>query len=83
MTRSQSVISQGGNRIDVIPDETTIFGIVRADDGVGVITFNSAYDGTGKATLTISGGNVIEWNITESYGEHYLPESATLHKVGD
>lgn len=73
-------IALRGNRIDAaLPTETKPSIVGTIANGIAHIQFKSAYgeDGRGKATITIH-GNIIEWKITESYGVHYLPNSAVL-----
>lgn len=55
----------------------TIAGVVKGDMA---ITFHTAYpdsDGHGTATMT-KHGNILDWQISTSEGEHYLPKKALM-----
>ena len=82
ITGSHIAVASGGDRIDAFIDDPSVFGIIN-QDGVGVVTFNSSYLGSGKATIRLEGGNQLIWTITESEGEHWLPMEAILFKVSD
>ena len=59
-------------------DGPTIAGTVKGN--VATVTFHTAYpdsDGHGTATMT-KNGDTLDWEITSSDGEHYLPKKALM-----
>ena len=56
----------------------TIAGVVKGD--TAVVTFHTAFpdsDGHGTATM-VKHGDILDWEITSSDGEHYLPKKALM-----
>lgn len=76
-----SVVS-GGRRVDTVLKEfgspPSITGTV--SNGVAKVKFKSGYgDGTGDAEMKIVKGK-LEWKITSSTGQHYIPNECVLTK---
>ncbi len=80
---THTAVGQGGAKADDGLDVAgpTIAGTVSGN--VATVTFHSAYpdsDGHGAVTMTLD-GDTVDWQITSSEGEHYLPKQATLHRA--
>ncbi len=83
ITGTHAAIGQGGLKADdgLAAETPTLDGTVQGN--VATITFHTAYpdsDGHGTVTMTRH-GDAIDWVITSSNGEHYLPKKATLHRA--
>jgi len=76
---THSSIAHGGNKVDEIGgSEPTLSG--QLVGATATLTFLSAFEGTGKATITMKGGR-LHWHIAEEEGESWLPTNATLHRI--
>ena len=77
---THTAIGQQGAKADdgLDVDGPTIAGTVKGN--VATVTFHTAYpdsDGHGTATMT-KNGDTLDWEITSSDGEHYLPKKALM-----
>ena len=72
-------VTRGGNKVDEIGgEEPSLTGQVSGNKAT--VTFRSAFDGQGKAAITLSRGQ-LRWQILEQEGEHWLPSDVTLRRV--
>ncbi|HZS08514.1 MAG TPA: hypothetical protein VFD58_27015 [Blastocatellia bacterium] len=81
LTGWHSAVTSNASRVDAVErgsDEPSIRG--RIEGTTATVTFTSGYgDGKGKARLMLQDGK-LQWQITESTGEHYLPDKAVLSR---
>jgi hypothetical protein len=70
---------QGGNRIDSILPDLSIFGSVNGN--MAEVTFQSSFASTiGQATVT-HGGDTIIWKVTVPPDQYFIPDQATLRRA--
>ena len=72
-------MDQGGNKVDELGGEEPSF-VGHVSGKSATVAFRSAFEGTGKASLTLH-GKQLQWQVLQHEGESWLPESATLHRV--
>lgn len=72
-------VTRGGNKVDELSaEEPSLTGQVLGK--TATVTFNSSFEGKGKAAITLS-GTQLRWHILEQEGEQWLPPDATLRRV--
>ncbi len=76
---THSSIAKAGKKVDEIGgSKPTLSGQVVG--ATATVTFLSAFEGKGKATITLRGER-LQWHIVEEEGESWLPPDATLHRI--
>jgi putative hemolysin len=76
---SHVAVMQGGNRMDSILPDLSIFGSVNGN--IAEVTFRSSFASTtGQATVTHNGDTII-WKVTVPPDQYFIPDEATLGRA--
>jgi len=76
---SHAAVMQGGNRIDSLLPDLSIFGNVNGN--IAQVTFQSSFASTiGQATVTHSGDAII-WKVAVPPDQYFIPDEAALRRA--
>jgi len=76
---SHVAVMQGGNRIDSLLPDLSIFGSVNGN--MAKVTFQSSFASTiGQATIAHN-GDTITWKVTVPPDQYFVPDEATLGRA--